>query len=208
MIMQSDNITNLTKALILAVEEIGAVIKESDNQRFRYANLPTLLRAINPPAHKHGLKVSFTPQLIDMGGRVFVLVTQITHSETGEFMRGVYPLYRDDNAKMTLWQKDGSAQTYAARYTISNMLALPILNEEDTDGEPEVLTKSNTKGSKVPKPPHVSKLWAHICKEEDEEQRKALIGLITQQIGARNINEYTPDQTQKAHTILDAYFEE
>lgn len=205
--MQSETIKEVTKALIAANEAIGDIIKESDGHNYKYAKLPQLLKAVLPGLRAHGLMLSNIPQMID---GVFVLICQVTHDDNGEFIRGVYPLERDSSGggRMSILQQNGSAITYAARYSISNMLSLPVMNEEDNDGA-MVANESAPAAyasNPAPAPSHVKKTWALLYKEKDIAIRNKLIQEVCKKVGNQKVNEFTPEQCKNAEAMLDTYF--
>lgn len=163
--MQSDSIKEIAKALIKANASFPNCVKESSGHNYKYAKLPQVLMAVLPALRANGLIIQNIPQLID---GTFLLVCQISHAESGEYIRAIYPLERDGNARgMTILQQNGCAITYAARYCIANMLSLPILNEEDNDGallDDEIIDNKVTEKQ-------LSMIKSLIGNDEDKKQK-------------------------------------
>jgi len=119
--MQSDNINELAKALVGAQAEFSAVPKGSVNPFFKskYAALPDVVATAGPVLAKHGLAVS---QFIGSDE----LITYLLH-ESGQFIAHTMTLHiiKDDP------QAQGSAVTYARRY--SYMACLGLVADDDDD---------------------------------------------------------------------------
>jgi hypothetical protein len=102
-----------------------------------YLSLEGLMGSILPVLNDNGLLLTqFTTSLEDGGGG---LRTRITHAETGEFVEDTMPLIMD---KQTA-QAQGSAITYARRYSI--MALLGLVADEDDDGNAASGPKRETK---------------------------------------------------------------
>jgi len=119
---KSDKINNLTKALLQFHKEIGKIAKTSTNPFFKskYADLPSILDAINEPLSNAGLVIVSIP---DADG----LTTLLLHSESGEYISAnaiMKPIKNDP-------QSIGSAITYQRRYSIGSILNLNIDNDDD-----------------------------------------------------------------------------
>ncbi len=119
--------TKIIPALIEARKSITGVVKGEANPFFKskYADLPSVIQAVNQPLLDNDLIVTQPTQSID---GVVYLVTEITHV-SGEWKRGYLPVL---NKKPNDPQGQGSAITYARRYGLLAMLNIPTF---DDDGE-------------------------------------------------------------------------
>ena len=120
---KSDNIVNLTKALMTFSVKIDKIKKEASNPFFKskYATLPQIQEAIAEPLQESGLVLV---QLPDGDG----LITMLCHSESGEYVMAtglMHPVKNDP-------QSMGSAITYQRRYSLAALLNLNI--DKDDDG--------------------------------------------------------------------------
>lgn len=112
------------KAAICEFKKKGIVIKkESANPFFKskYADLPTILDAIEIEAAKCGLVI--TSQLI--AGEAIVLTTTLSHKDSDESIISTFPVFGSKP------QEIGSSISYARRYNIQSLLNLAA---EDDDG--------------------------------------------------------------------------
>lgn len=122
--------TKLYQALLLALGEMGPVLKNASNPAFRskYADLGAVLDAVDEPLHKHGLivlqrlGVSLDPTDLPL------LTTALIHAESGEIIECCVRVVSKDPSDP---QKFGGALTYYRRYSL---LALLGLAPEDDDG--------------------------------------------------------------------------
>jgi hypothetical protein len=142
-VQQTEEITALAAALAAAQAEFDAVGKASDNPFFhsKYADLPTIMRAVGPVLAKHGLAVTQHPGYATYatGGItdpsreiVDTITTRIVHT-SGEWMQSTMLLHLiPDKSGHVTPQAQGSAITYARRYALS--AALGIVTDVDDDG--------------------------------------------------------------------------
>lgn len=124
-----DNKSNLIKALIKAKREFKEIIKDKtgrDGHRtYKYADLDSVLKAINPALLDNGLFFSHSMQVHE---DQCDLVLTVYH-ESGESMVSDYPI--DDPRKGKI-KEYGSLQTYLRRYSVEAMFG--IVGEQDDDG--------------------------------------------------------------------------
>jgi len=135
---KSDTITELAKALIKAQSELKGAKRTQVNPYFKshYADLAEIWDTCREPLNKNGLAIC---QTIDTEGEKTYLETVLLH-ESGEWISGRLPLLL---TKLDA-QGQGSAITYARRYSIS---AIVGVSEIDDDAEaaiahPEKKTKA------------------------------------------------------------------
>jgi hypothetical protein len=125
--MQSQEINELATALVAAQAEFSAVPKGSVNPFFKskYAALPDVVAHTAPVLAKHGLAVSQHVATNVHG--IDILITYLIHT-SGQFIAHDMTLHmvKDDP------QAQGSAITYARRY--SYMSALGLVADDDDDG--------------------------------------------------------------------------
>jgi len=133
---RSENIEELVKALVGAQGEFSAIPKGSVNPFFKskYAALPEVIAHTTPVLVKNGLAVS---QHIDFDGDHDLLTTYLLHT-SGQYIAHSMKLHlvKDDP------QAQGSAVTYARRY--SYMAVLGLVADEDDDGNAASAPSSNS----------------------------------------------------------------
>ena len=125
--MKTSETTNeLDSALAKAQGEMAGAVKSAKNPFFRsnYSDLASVMAAIRPSFAAHGL--SFTQECDYTPGLVRV-ATRLAH-ESGQWIliQTCVPVVKDDP------QGVGSAMTYAKRYAIQGLSAVPSV---DDDGE-------------------------------------------------------------------------
>jgi len=124
---QSENIGNIVKALAAAQGKFSVIAKTSDNPFFKskYADLAEVVRPTAPILAEHGLSV-----IQGIGydeGCQDTLTTTLAHI-SGEYFSTTMRLYVPKSDP----QGQGSAVTYARRY--SYMAILGLVADEDDDG--------------------------------------------------------------------------
>jgi len=119
-------LNELATALVQFQSEVGAIPKDSSNPFFksRYAGLPQVVETAGPILAKHGLSIS---QHIGYEDGHDTLETWLLHT-SGQFLvsRMRLHLVKDDP------QGQGSAVTYARRYSYMSILSL--VADDDDDG--------------------------------------------------------------------------
>ncbi len=132
--MQSEQIDELTKALLGAQAEFPVILKtktakiptKSGGQySYNYADLADINVAVNPILHNHGLVITQSPSITADGKPS--LVTKLLHV-SGQWIDSEMLLHIASSDA----QGQGSAITYARRYAKSAIL--DIVTETDDDG--------------------------------------------------------------------------
>jgi hypothetical protein len=123
----SESLSNISPALVKAINAIEGVKKGADNPFFKskYANLESVIAAAHDALEANGLAVMQGPGPMD--GNCITLTTRLIH-ESGEWVETDFSL---PAGKMDP-QAAGSAITYARRYSLMAMLNMPAV---DDDGE-------------------------------------------------------------------------
>jgi len=118
--------SELTKAFIKAQSEFPRIVKatkgQQGNRTYLYADLPSIVEAVYPVLHKHGLGVR---QVFD-GDQI---KTQLLH-EDGTCVDSVLPCSQDGLNP----QDFGKKVTYYRRYAIVAMLGLAPDDDDDAAG--------------------------------------------------------------------------
>lgn len=122
----SENIGELAKALAQAQGKFTAIPKTEQNPFFKskYAGLPTVVEVAAPILSELGLSIA---QFIGHNEHGDTLTTWLLH-ESGQFISGEMQLHPIKNDP----QGQGSAITYARRY--SYMSVLGLVADDDDDG--------------------------------------------------------------------------
>lgn len=136
---------DIWSAYISARNEFPKISKESQAYAGKYANLATILSAIEPILNKHGFQI--TNIITQSAEGATNLVTEIYHSPSTKTlpMKSVIPI----NFKQEP-QQIGSALTYLRRYALLTILNLCPIDKEDDDGEvasPKNIQKMKTENN-------------------------------------------------------------
>lgn len=128
MIEHSEQITELTKALVIAQTHLGGVVKDAKNPHFKsqYATLGAVMLEARPALNTAGIALSQAPGRLRDG--LIEITTTLLHGESGQWMSSTLevPVAKRDP------QGVGSAITYGLRYSLQAMLGIPSI---DDDGE-------------------------------------------------------------------------
>lgn len=126
----SDTTTTVTSAIANAVRNMSDPKKNARNSHFRneYADLGAVLDCIRGPLDEFGLLMMQATGMFGGQSDIPVLVTRITHIESGEWVESIYPL----NPSKSDPQGLGAALTYARRYSLKALFGMV---DEDDDGE-------------------------------------------------------------------------
>lgn len=125
--MKTDQLNELASALVKAQSEFSTVPKDAENPFFKskYADLAAVVKTAGPVLAKHGLAISQYLSRDEEGNST--LITYLMH-ESGQYIAHEMSLMLTKPDP----QSQGSATTYARRY--SYMAALGLVADEDDDG--------------------------------------------------------------------------
>lgn len=123
---ESATVAKLAMALSAAQAAMKPPVKDSTNPHLKnkYADMASVIEASRDPLSKNHLAV--TQVLHHKGGTGALLITKLIH-ESGEWIASEYPLVLTQNH-----QQNGSAITYARRYSL--MAILGVAPDDDDDG--------------------------------------------------------------------------
>lgn len=130
----SEQLEKLAEALCAAQGDMGGAVKGSNNPFFKssYADLTSVIKAIKEPCFKNGLSYV---QLPHRDGNSIGVVTRLMHT-SGQWLEHEFtlPMVKGDP------QAAGSAVTYARRYALQALFAIPSV---DDDGESAMLRNTD-----------------------------------------------------------------
>nr|WP_296986554.1 ERF family protein [uncultured Desulfovibrio sp.] len=141
---QSENITELAKALLNVQRTVQPIAKDAENPFTKswYASLNSVMDACRDALITNGIWLCQYPMPVEQPNSLG-LVTKLTHAESGQWQSSlaVVPLPKADPQGM------GSAMTYARRYALTAMLGM-ITEDDDAEG-----AKNGKKSTTRPKLP-------------------------------------------------------
>jgi len=126
----SESITEIAKALSLFQVKVDTIKKDATNPFFKstYASLSNILDSIKEPLMESGLAIAQFPTGENS------LVTLLMHGESGEWIESSYDMKPvQDNP-----QGRGSCLSYMRRYSISAILLLNIMEDDDANSATHV----------------------------------------------------------------------
>jgi hypothetical protein len=137
----SSSIENISKALLNAQKNIGVAVKGEKNPFFksRYADLATIMEVVKEPLNTAGISVL---QAVGSDGSGTDIVETVLLHESGEFLSTEM---RVTSIKQNDPQAQGSAISYARRYSLQGLLFVPSV---DDDAEGAMSRKDTTVVSK------------------------------------------------------------
>jgi hypothetical protein len=174
----SEQLNELAKALAVAqgefpkivATEIGKVQGEGKKgayeYTYKYADLAGVVETVQPILSKHGLSVAQFISVTDGGNDT--LTTWLMH-ESGQFITSSMRLYlkKDDS------QGQGSAVTYARRYSYCAALGL-VVDEDDDGAKASMRTAQAHSSPSEPKPKATKKANSQTGEIEHNLQPKML----------------------------------
>lgn len=144
----SESIKSISSALLVAQKNIGKATKGESNPFYKssYADLPTVMEVVKDPLNEAGISILQGVGLDDLGNEY--VETTLLH-ESGEFISERMKL---TVAKANDPQAQGSAISYAKRYSLQALLFVPSVDDDgekamgrETKKAPSKPTKSNVK---------------------------------------------------------------
>jgi len=141
---QSENITELAKALLNVQRTMQPIAKDAENPFTKswYASLNSVMDACRDALIENGIWLCQYPVPVEQPNSLG-LVTKLTHAESGQWQSSlaVVPLPKADPQGM------GSAITYCRRYALTAMLGM-VTEDDDAEG-----AKNGKKSASRPKLP-------------------------------------------------------
>lgn len=141
---QSENITELAKALLNVQRTMQPIVKDAENPFTKswYASLNSVMDACRDALIENGIWLCQYPVPVEQPNSLG-LVTKLTHAESGQWQSSlaVVPLPKADPQGM------GSAITYCRRYALTAMLGM-VTEDDDAEG-----AKNGKKSASRPKLP-------------------------------------------------------
>lgn len=194
--LQSDQINELTTALVEVQKELKAISKDASNPFFKskYATLQACIEGSRDALTKHGLAIS---QTTSADADSSYLITSLMHT-SGQYIRGIYQLTPVKNDPQSL----GSAMTYARRYAYAAIVGLV---QDDDDGEAAQTTYRTQKTYA----PSVTQKASFTAKPVDPnaatpKQKELITRYIEERKVDPNIWAMTPNMTkQEASEIIN-----
>lgn len=147
----TEQIGALAAALAKAQGELKNIEKGKINTHFKtkYADIADGLNVIRPVLSKHGIAIiQATDMNPDTG--IFWLTTRLVHT-SGEWVESIYPL------PVGKAQEQGSAITYARRYSLFSMVGIAGTNEDDDGNAANAAPAAPAKAPPKPKVNNVNK---------------------------------------------------
>ena len=143
---RSEDIKELTKSLLRAQIEIEGAVKGNANAFFKskYSDFNSVKEACKDKLNKNGILVI---QLLDSDEHGQYVVTQLIHSDTGQFISSKTNLNIDPKDDI---QKIMSKTTYCKRYALQTITFLGSV--DDDDGESAVGRTQQKPATVVPAP--------------------------------------------------------
>lgn len=138
----------LVEALVKFQGEVGSIQKKSVGVHgAKYAQLADVMKEVLPALNKNGLAVTQWPTQIE--GQP--ALRTILHHSSGESIEDTMPLILPKQDP----QGQGSAITYARRYSLASILGLVIDEDDDGQKATDSVSKSNSvaPAPKVVQPP-------------------------------------------------------
>jgi hypothetical protein len=147
----TEQIGALAAALAKAQGELKNIEKGKINTHFKtkYADIADGLDVVRPVLSKHGIAIiQATDMNPDTG--IFFLTTRLVHT-SGEWVESIYPL------PVGKAQEQGSAITYARRYSLFSMVGVAGTNEDDDGNAANAAPAAPAKAPPKPKVNNVNK---------------------------------------------------
>lgn len=155
---------SLSEAILAFQKSAPDLRHDSENPHFhaRFLSLPGLFAKVLPIANEKGLVIQQWPTHVRNGESLKpALRTRITHAESGEFVEDVMLLFATKEDP----QAQGSALTYARRYSL--MAALGLVADEDDDGNAAAPRHSGAVGN-APSPENPAEKAHQVYLEKAE----------------------------------------
>ena len=151
-------------------EQLIAVQKElkaPKNQRnnfggYNYRSCEDILEAVKPILAKHGLLLTLSDEMVEVGGRVYVKATAMLRADEGSVVVTAFAREEEEKKGMDASQITGAASSYARKYALNGLFCIDDTKDADA-------TNTHGKDAKVsnPAPENDAKVYTcEYCKKE------------------------------------------
>jgi hypothetical protein len=141
----SENISNISKALVGAVRQIEDAKRTEAAHQYNYADLAGVLAAARPALIANELAV-LQPPSTTVEGRICV-TTRILHS-SGEWMESDISLSPETLNRSNVAQATGSVITYLRRYSLAGVMGIAQIDDDAAMAEQPKKTPSKKSAAK------------------------------------------------------------
>lgn len=142
-------------AVVLTLEDPTKKNKvEAGPKRYKYAKLEEFWPDIREELARNGILATGGPEFIVEASR-WAYVIELTHAETGQWVRSCFPLSTAENWKDP--QALGSEHSYARRYAVLDILEL-VPTGEDDDARAAKAVAEGRKPNRAQEPPSAKEL--------------------------------------------------
>lgn len=144
--IKSEKVDTILPALLKVKLALRPLVKDSDNPFYKskYLELSDILSNLEPILHSEGLFLSQATIVRD--GKT-VVVNEITHAASGQYVASEFPAEPAKNDPQAL----GSAVSYARRYGIQSLLSLNVVDDDGNTASGKS-GGSSAPASSAPKP--------------------------------------------------------
>ncbi len=132
---------NLIEKLVLIQSELKAPKGQRNNfGNYNYRSCEDILEAVKPHLKKHGLYLSITDEVVNIGDRYYIKATSIITDGVDRWSIDAFAREEESKKGMDASQISGSCGSYARKYSLNGMFAID--DNKDSDA-----TNENIKGS-------------------------------------------------------------
>lgn len=164
----SEETTTTPAAIVKSMATIQSSLKAPKGQTnkfggYKYRSCEDILESVKPHLKKHGLVLTITDDITEVGGRVYVRATATVHNDEGHSVSTTGFAREEENKKgMDSSQITGSASSYARKYALNGLFCIDDTKDSDA---------TNSHGRSVPaKKAPAKKATASGLSDEEMEQ--------------------------------------
>lgn len=134
-------------ALFKVKKTLRPMVKDSSNPFFKskYLELSDILSNLEPILHAEGL---FLTQATILRDGKTIVVSEVTHAESGEFVASEFPA----EVASADPQKLGSAVSYARRYGVQSLFSLNVVDDDGNSASGKGSSSGKTEAHKASSP--------------------------------------------------------
>lgn len=169
----SEEKTTQPKAIVKSMASIQSSLKAPKGQTnkfggYKYRSCEDILEAVKPLLKKHGLVLTITDDMTEVGGRVYVKATASVHNEEGHSILTTGFAREEETKKgMDTSQITGSASSYARKYALNGLFCIDDTKDSDAT--------NNHGRTSSPPPPPAKKATSSGLSDEEMEQLESYI---------------------------------
>lgn len=150
------------KELIAIQQELKAPKSHRNTfGNYNYRNCEDILEAVKPLCNKHGVMLTVSDEIVQMGDRYYIKATATITNDTNTISVSAYAREAETKKGMDESQITGTASSYARKYALNGLFLIDDTKDADSD-ENKIEAEERAKSEALATEAQIEELIEHI----------------------------------------------